>query len=358
MTRLTRTSMILGALFTGNIFLNNNSLSAGDNCPQKNCPTGQTSSSSWKQNIQGNWTQTQAQNHTQTIQVSKIVEDVPSDIVKTAAGSGRFKTLVSLLVAADLSDALKGGQFVVFAPTDDAFAKLPKELLDSLLKPENKAALQAILKYHVIANRDTFRYENAGDHFKSEFKTLNGQNVVVQKSQNGFMVNDSKITTQNLLCSNGSIQVIDSVLIPKEKAAEGKRIPEIAKSTGLFKTLLAALTAAELAEVVNGDGPLTVFAPTDDAFAKIPADTLKSLLQPENKSKLQAILKYHVVAGKQTARDLITSGSAKTVQKVNATIKVVDGVMTINNAKVIKSDIAAENGIIHVIDTVLIPEKK
>ena len=124
---------------------------------------------------------------------------------------------------------------------------------------------------------------------------------------------------------------------------------------GRFTTLAAALGAAGLVETLKGEGPFTVFAPTDAAFAKLPAGTVESLLLPENKQKLVDILTYHVVAGKVMAADVVKLTDAETVFGQNVTIKVMDGKVYINDAQVIITDIKAGNGVIHVIDTVLLP---
>jgi uncharacterized surface protein with fasciclin (FAS1) repeats len=135
-----------------------------------------------------------------------------------------------------------------------------------------------------------------------------------------------------------------------------KDIVDTAVAAGSFKTLAAALDAAGLVETLKGKGPFTVFAPTDEAFAKLPEGTVKSLLKPENKQKLTAILTYHVVAGNVKAADVIKLSSAKTLNGQSVTIKTVGGKVMINNATVVKADIAATNGTIHVIDTVLMPK--
>lgn len=133
-----------------------------------------------------------------------------------------------------------------------------------------------------------------------------------------------------------------------------KNIVETAIEAGSFKTLVAAVTAAGLAETLQGDGPFTVFAPTDEAFAKIPAATLTDLLKPENKEKLAGILTYHVVAGKVTAADVVKLTSAKTVNGQEVKIDAADGVK-INNATVTTADVETSNGVIHIIDAVLLP---
>jgi len=137
-------------------------------------------------------------------------------------------------------------------------------------------------------------------------------------------------------------------------AAEEKTIVGVAAGAGQFNTLVAAVKAAGLVDTLNGKGPFTVFAPTDEAFAKLPAGTVETLLKPENKEKLVAILTYHVIAGKVMAADVKTM-NAKTVNGKEAPIKVEGGKVTVGGANVVKTDIAASNGVIHVIDAVLIP---
>lgn len=122
-----------------------------------------------------------------------------------------------------------------------------------------------------------------------------------------------------------------------------------------FNTLVAAVKAGGLVEALKGDGPFTVFAPTDEAFAALPAGTVESLLEPANKAKLQAILKYHVVSGKVTAKQVVKLDKAPTLEGNDVKISVVDGVVMINNAKVAKADVMCSNGVIHVIDKVLLP---
>ncbi len=140
-----------------------------------------------------------------------------------------------------------------------------------------------------------------------------------------------------------------------DDAASPGDIVAVASTAGSFKTLVAAVKAAGLVETLQGKGPFTVFAPTDEAFAKLPAGTVEDLLKPENKDKLVAILTYHVVPGKVMAADLKTM-MVQTVNGKDLSIKVDDGKVTVNDANVIKADVAASNGVIHVIDTVLLPK--
>jgi uncharacterized surface protein with fasciclin (FAS1) repeats len=137
--------------------------------------------------------------------------------------------------------------------------------------------------------------------------------------------------------------------------ADTKDIVDTAVGAGSFKTLAKALAAADLVDTLKGEGPFTVFAPTDDAFAKLPAGTLESLLKPENKARLQRILTYHVVSGKVMAADAARLQSAKAVSGDTITIAARNGGVTVDNARVVKTDIMASNGVIHVIDAVILP---
>lgn len=146
--------------------------------------------------------------------------------------------------------------------------------------------------------------------------------------------------------------------IATEKAAP-KDIVDTAVAAGSFKTLAAALGAADLVDALKGDGPFTVFAPTDEAFAKLPEGTVAELLKPENKSKLVEILTYHVVSGKVMAKTAVTLDKATALNKKDINLAVTDSALTLNgSAKVVKADIETSNGVIHVIDTVILPPTK
>jgi uncharacterized surface protein with fasciclin (FAS1) repeats len=141
-------------------------------------------------------------------------------------------------------------------------------------------------------------------------------------------------------------------------SAQTKDIVDTAVAAGSFKTLAKALAAADLVQPLKGPGPFTVFAPTDEAFAKLPAGTIETLLKPESKAKLQRILTYHVVAGRVMASDVMKMRSAKTVSGDSVTVAAHDGGVMIDKAHVVKTDIAASNGVIHVIDSVILPTDK
>ncbi|MBL48917.1 MAG: hypothetical protein CMP28_08185 [Roseibacillus sp.] len=149
-----------------------------------------------------------------------------------------------------------------------------------------------------------------------------------------------------------ALAALSSITFAESKKAD---IVDTAVAAGSFKTLAAALKAADLVEALKGDGPFTVFAPTDEAFAKLPKGTVESLLKPENKSKLSDILTYHVVSGKVPARKALKLESATALNKKDIALEVRDGALYLNESKVVKTDIKCANGIIHVIDAVLLP---
>jgi uncharacterized surface protein with fasciclin (FAS1) repeats len=270
-----------------------------------------------------------------------------ANIVETAVAAGSFKTLAAALQAGDLVGALQGeGPFTVFAPTDEAFAKLPKETLAELLKPENKKQLVGILTYHVVPGN----VPAAKVVGLTGATSLNGQRIDISTKDGKVQVDSANVVKTDIQCSNGVIHVIDSVILPASD-----NIPATAVKAGKFNTLVAAVKAAGLAETLSGDGPFTVFAPTDEAFEKLPAGTVESLLKPENRAKLVSILKYHVVAGRVYSTEALAAGEAATLEGNPVHITSGDKGAKVNEAKLLSTDIDASNGVIHVIDSVLLP---
>lgn len=269
-------------------------------------------------------------------------------IVETALADESFSTLVAALKAADLVDALQAdGPFTVFAPTNEAFAKLPKDQLANLLEPKNKSLLQAILTYHVapanLPAKAVLGSKNAA--------TLNGQRIDFRTTDAGVTVDGATVIKTDIECSNGVIHVIDSVLLPSTLD-----LVETAVEAGSFKTLAAALEAAQLVQALQGDGPFTVFAPTDEAFAALPQGTVENLLEPENREQLSAILTFHVVPGRVYSETVAAGREFKTLQGQSVKIGRQDERVLVNGARIVKADIEATNGVIHVIDSVLLPE--
>ena len=269
------------------------------------------------------------------------------DIVQTAVAAGQFTTLASLLQKAGLVDTLAtGGPFTVFAPTDAAFAKVPKATLDALAA--DPAKLKAVLLYHVVPGRVT-----AADVAKlTSAKTAEGRSLGIKVVNGSVFVDGAQVTTPDVEATNGVIHVIDSVLIPKEATAP-KTIVQTAVAAGSFKTLASLLKKAGLVGTLQGKGPFTVFAPTDAAFAKLPKATLAALAK--NKAKLRSVLLYHVVKGNVSAAKVVTLRSAKTLNGKAVSIRVNGGNVLVGGARVTTADVKASNGVIHVVNKVLIP---
>ncbi|MCW5946168.1 MAG: fasciclin domain-containing protein [Fimbriimonadales bacterium] len=279
------------------------------------------------------------------------------DIVDIAASNKDFSTLVAAVKAAGLVEALKGdGPFTVFAPTNAAFEKLEKEkpgTIAALLKPENKGLLTQVLTYHVVPGKvmasDVTKLKSG-----TTVKTLNGQSITVTISE-GVKVDNAKVIATDIVGKNGVIHVIDTVIMPSTSS-----IVDIALADANFSTLVAAVKAAGLVDALKGEGPFTVFAPTNEAFEQLEKEkpgTIASLLKPENKQKLIEILTYHVVPGRVMAADAKALANGTKVATLNGkeiSVWNTDGVK-INSARVIKADVQATNGVIHVIDTVILP---
>lgn len=268
------------------------------------------------------------------------------DIVQLAKSSAIFNTLLSAVEAAGLVDALKSeGPFTVFAPTDDAFAAIDAEVLGDLVA--DTELLTAVLTYHVVPG--LFLAENVVT--RSDLNTLNGDHLPVMVEGDMVKVGGANVIAADILATNGVVHVIDQVMLPEPIAD----IVQVAKGAGIFNTLLAAVDAAGLTEVLKGDGPFTVFAPTDEAFAAVPADALAALLaDPE---ALAAILTYHVVPGDLQAAEVLTRSSLTTVNGAEAAISIDgEGLPRIENAIITATDIDAKNGVIHIIDRVIFPQ--
>jgi len=314
------------------------------------------------------------------------------DVVETAVAAGNFTILVELIQAAELVDVLKGeGPFTVFAPTDEAFAAVPAEILTALA--EDPEMLRSVLLYHVVPGRLVAALISDG----KEVETAQGESVRFSFADGVKKVNEAAIVARDIQASNGVIHAIDSVILPpsvaaalsdlltagaaeapatpepteeaaeaataeatatpepvEEAAGELADIVDTAVAAGQFTTLAAALTEAGLVDALRGPGPFTVFAPTDDAFAALPQETLDAVLA-DPQGLLTQILLYHVVAGKVMAADLVDGQEIATLQGASLTISLSEEGAMVNDATIIATDIEASNGVIHVIDAVLVP---
>jgi transforming growth factor-beta-induced protein len=283
------------------------------------------------------------------------------DIVDIASTNGSFTTLVAALQKAELVGALQGeGPFTVFAPTDEAFAKLLSDLNIGAEDLLGHPQLADVLLYHVVSGK--VMSTDLSDGMKAA--TLQGEEIMIDLSD-GVKIDMSMVSTADIEATNGVIHVIDTVLVPKafkleqdpamEEAMTPKNsIVEIALGNEDFSMLVSLLQKADLVEVLQGEGPFTVFAPTNQAFD----DLLKALditaaelmAQPD----LAKVLLYHVVSGKVMSSDLSNGLEAATAEGSNVKVDLTNGVK-INTSNVISADIDATNGVVHVIDSILVP---
>lgn len=267
--------------------------------------------------------------------------DQPS-LAELAKAAG-LDTLMSLVAKSGIQ-LPEGEQVTIFAPTDDAFAKLPSETVEFLVSEEGKSTLQSILAYHIVPGE-----LRSSDLLNTRsISTLNGQTLDVQTSQ-GLSISGSNLELVDASFNGGIVHVIDSVLIPQSKS-----VLELAAQTDELSTLAAAIGVAGIGDQLGiENGPWTVFAPLNSAFASLPKGAVEDLLKPENRAQLIDILGLHVIPGRISSSELLTNKRARTYfgNPVEFTLK--DGKILVQNARIVAADIQAANGVIHLIDGVI-----
>ena len=280
------------------------------------------------------------------------------DITKIATDNENLSSLVSALSKAGLVEALQAdGPFTVFAPTNAAFEALLEAQdvadLDALITKLGAVTVTNILKYHVVAGAAKAADLNNGQ----ELTTLQGEKISVAVAASGVTLNgNAKVTTADVEASNGVIHLIDTVLLPPSLLPPTQDIVEFAQATPELSILVEAVIAAGLVDTLKGTGPFTVFAPTNAAFAALLTQlgaTKEELLAQED---LAAILTYHVASGKVLAADLSDGQTIPTVQGEDIVVDIEGNVVTLNGiSEVTATDIEASNGVVHLIDAVILP---
>ena len=279
-----------------------------------------------------------------------VAADETEDIPANAAATGVHEALVAALGHAGLVETLQGdGPFTVFAPTDAAFEAAGIDL-STFDNDEANATLVDILTYHVLSG--AVDAANVTDGLVATM--VNGDNATFTVDNETVMINDATVTTADVVASNGIIHVIDKVLTPPADEPVLDDIATVATNTGVHDSLVAALAHAGLVATLQGEGPFTVFAPTDEAFAAAGID-LSTFDNDEANATLKDILTYHVYAGSVAAADVTDGMVATMVNGDDATFTVVNGTVMVGDATVTTADVAASNGVIHVIDKVLTP---
>jgi uncharacterized surface protein with fasciclin (FAS1) repeats len=266
-------------------------------------------------------------------------------VVDVIVNSPDHTVLETAVIAAELADDLSGdGPFTVFAPTDAAFLALPAGVVDALLA-DPMGALAEVLLYHVVSGNVLSTDLTDGQIVT----TLNGATVTVTINANGVFINDAQVTVADILADNGVVHVIDAVLLPPTNT-----VVDVIVNSPDHTILETAVIAAELADDLSGDGPFTVFAPTDAAFLALPAGVVDALLA-DPMGALAEVLLYHVVSGNVLSTDLTDGQIVTTLNGATVTVTINANGVFINDAQVTVADIVADNGVVHVIDAVLLP---
>ncbi|MDF1694326.1 MAG: fasciclin domain-containing protein [Saprospiraceae bacterium] len=271
---------------------------------------------------------------------------IPSTTASVIANSTDFSVLANALIGTGLINALNDleTKTTLFAPTNGAFVNLPTDILDALAAdPEGK--LTNALLYHVTAGR-TFGDELSDGQMLT---TLLGETADITINADGVFINNAQIVFTDFFTGNGLIHIIDAVLLPAPST-----VMDVIIQSDAHNTLQAAIEAAELSETLQGEGTFTVFAPTDDAFAALPAGTVEALLE-DPQGDLTDILLYHVLGSVVLSTDLSDGASATTLNGADVGVSIVDGKVFINDSEVVVADIQTDNGVVHVIDMVLLP---
>ncbi len=278
--------------------------------------------------------------------IDAVLTPPPATVVDIILESDVHTTLALAVGEAGLVETLQGeGPFTVFAPTDAAFDALPEGTLDALLADPD-GLLTDILLYHVVPG-----FALSSDLMDGqELITVNGESVTVTINGDGVFINDAQVIIADLIADNGVVHVIDAVLLPP---AEPFTVVDIILASPIHQTLATAVAAAGLVETLQGEGPFTVFAPTDEAFDALPDGVLDALLADPS-GALTEVLLYHVVSGAVLSTDL-SDGAVPTLQGDDVVVDLSGGMVMINDATVILADLEADNGVVHVIDVVLTP---
>ncbi len=297
------------------------------------------------------------------------------DPAATAASNNPLlSTLVTAVGEADLVDTLNGpGPFTIFAPVNDAFAAIPPADLEAVLADQE--LLSSILTYHVIPGEmSSEELVDAGT-----VETVQGDSVTIEAAGDSFTVNGAEVLCQNVPTANATVHLIGSVLMPGEDGGTNTSTEPTGPACGavptdgagsfagmaqdpaataasnneLLSTLVTAVGEADLVDTLNGPGPFTIFAPVNDAFAKIPADQLNAVLA--DTEQLSSILTYHVISGEMSSQDLIDAGTVETVQGGSVEITKAGDSFTVNGANVLCADVPTANATVFLIDSVLMP---
>lgn len=276
-----------------------------------------------------------------------------ADLVERLENLGQFEVLLTALDRAGLTGTVANAEaLTIFAPTDAAFAALLQELGITAEELLDSPDLANILLYHVVDGR---RWSASLLQQNTVSTLFDERPILVVRESSSILVNDAGVIRANVRAANGFIHVIDGVLLPPEDADAVENIVDVLRMDGRFGTLLAALELTDLDEALSGEAELTLFAPTDEAFAVLLADLGISAEELLANPDLASILLYHVLPGSNGALELLLDGGGTTLQSEDVMVTLQMGGIYINQARVLNYNVSAPNGTIHVIDGVLLP---
>jgi len=272
---------------------------------------------------------------------------ISQTVVDIVVNSNDHNTLETAVLAADLAGTLSGaGPFTLFAPTDAAFSALDPDLLNAALG-DPQGLLTEVLLYHAISGDI-----RSGDLMDGQTAmTINGKNINVTIDPDGVLINNARVTVVDLVAENGVVHVIDAVLLPPRVT-----VVDVVVNSDVHTTLETAVLAADLAGTLSGDGPFTLFAPTDAAFDALDPAVLTAALD-DPQGLLTQVLLYHAISGDIRSGDLMNGQTATTINGKDVTVTIDPDGVIINDARVSMADIVTDNGVVHVIDAVLLPPR-
>lgn len=268
----------------------------------------------------------------------------PQTIVETLANTSQLSKLADVLKKANITNGLNGtGPFTVFAPSDSAFSAMDQTELNRLTGTNDTTNLTKLIAYHLLP----YSMVVGNGTNSTLLKTIEGNYLVMTVNASGVFINNAKVTTTNIVCTNGVVFIIDKVLTTP------KTVLQTAQDSGSFTKLMSAINAANLTSTLNGTGPFTVFAPNDAAFGKLDQAILNKLISSD-RANLTKLLTYHVVSGMVPSFQL-KNGTVTTLEGEKLNVTVNGTTIKVGNVTVITANIICSNGIIHVIDQVLVP---
>lgn len=278
-------------------------------------------------------------------------------LLETARKTPSLSTFVNLLTQSGLDSTINEQvPYTIFAPSNLAISKLPTSSIENLLKTENKEQLSSVLGYHIVPG--SLRMIDLADG--EILKTLNGQILTVKKTDTSVSIGGVVVTFPDIVASNGVIHMVDTVMMPPQDSMQisqvsSKLIPAMVTTQPTLSNFGLAVDSAQLQKTLEGEGPFTVFAPDDQAFKSFTAKTKTNLFIPENKSRLNDILRYHIVTGLIQTSDFKDGQKLKTIKGDDLIIKKSGNTTTINGAVIISEGMMAKNGVIYTINGLLLP---